>query len=103
MAPADKRCNPSLIPLSYCLDTAVSPIGHPASETQRLRCRDRRGTKSNTLDTPRDAQSFAYEHGTLPLFIQPERIEAHDVVDAKVVVWIVALEVVEPAVIDLLA
>src|SRR5215510_1224874 len=36
------------------------------------------------------------------LFIQPERIEAHDVVDAKVVVRIVALDVVEPAVINLL-
>src|SRR5437870_5851213 len=36
------------------------------------------------------------------LFIQPERIEAYDVVDAKVVVRIVALDVIEPTVVDLL-
>src|SRR6266849_4613152 len=39
---------------------------------------------------------------TRMLFIQPERIEAHDVVDAKVVVRIVALNVIEPTVVDLL-
>ena len=66
MAPADERCNPRLIPLSYCLDTAVGPIGHPASETQHLRCRDRRGTKSNSLDTPHDVQPFAYAHAIYP-------------------------------------
>jgi hypothetical protein len=102
MAPADERRNPCLIPLSYRLDTAIGSIGHPPSETQRLCCRDRRGTKSNALYTPRDAQPFAYEHGALPLFLQPEGIKAHDIVDAKVVVRIVTLDVVEPAVIDLL-
>jgi hypothetical protein len=66
MAPADERCNPRFIPLGHRLDTAVGPIGHPASETQRPRCRDRRGTKSDSLYTPRDAQPFAYVHAIYP-------------------------------------
>jgi hypothetical protein len=62
MTPADERCNPRLIPLGHRLDTAVSAIGYLASETQRPRCRDRRGTKSDSLYPPRDAQPFAYAH-----------------------------------------
>src|SRR4030095_6147986 len=36
------------------------------------------------------------------LLMQPQRIEAYDVVDAKVVIRIVALDIIEPTVVDLL-
>jgi len=41
MAPTDERGNSRLVPLGYRLDTAVSPIGYPSSETQYTRCRNR--------------------------------------------------------------
>src|SRR5262245_47522681 len=66
MAPADERCDRRIIALSHRLNTAISSVGHPATETEPPRCSDRRGAKRDTLDTPCDVQPFAYDHRIPP-------------------------------------
>ena len=66
MTPVDERSDIRVITLGNRLNAAVGPVGHPATETQLPRYRDRRGTKSDTLDTSHDAQPFAYDHSALP-------------------------------------
>src|SRR5215510_7521453 len=36
------------------------------------------------------------------LFVEPEGIKAHNIVDTEVFVWVVTLDVIEPAVVNLL-